>query len=247
MHNSAERREVRDPILLKVKGTALTGEANVTESSTDERNLWHSRLGHIGEKGLQILVKKGHLDKSKVKDLQFCEDCVYGKTHRVSFESAKHLTKDKLAYIHSDLWGSPSVPMSHGKCQYFLTLIDDYTRKVWIDFIKTKDEAFSKFTEWKRLVENQTERKVKTLRTDNGLEFYNKEFDKFCETEGIQRHRTCVYTPQQNGVAERMNRTILNKVRSMLSESGLSKAFWAECASTAIYLINRSPSSAIDL
>ena len=73
MHNSAERREAREPILLKVKGTALTGEANVTESSTDERNLWHSRLGHIGEKGLQILVKKGHLDKSKVRSWESME------------------------------------------------------------------------------------------------------------------------------------------------------------------------------
>ena len=92
----------------------------------------------------------------------------------------------------------------------------------------------------------QVERKVKKLRTDNGLEFCNLRFDQFCRDEGIVRHRTCTYTPQQNGVAERLNRSILNKVRSMLSESGLEPKFWAEAVSTAVYLLNRTPSSVID-
>lgn len=113
-------------------------------------------------------------------------------------------------------------------------------------FLKTKDEAFQRFTEWKKMVEVQTERRVKKLRTDNGLEFCNIRFDQFCKDEGIVRHRTCTYTPQQNGVAERLNRSILNKVRSMLSESGLEPKFWAEAVSTAVYLLNRTPSSVID-
>lgn len=108
-----------------------------------------------------------------------------------------------------------------------MTFIDDFTRKVWIYFLRTKDEAFRTFVEWKTMVENQSNRKVKKLRTDNGLEFCNQEFDGFCKQEGVVRHRTCAYTPQQNGIAERMNRTIMEKVRSMLSESGLEKRFWA--------------------
>jgi len=96
------------------------------------------------------------------------------------------------------------------------------------------------------LIENQQDKKLKILRTDNGLEFCNQEFDSFCRKEGVIRHRTCAYTPQQNGVAERMNRTIMNKVRCMLSESGLGKQFWAEAASTAVFLINKSPSSSIE-
>lgn len=87
---------------------------------------------------------------------------------------------------------------------------------------------------------------MKCLRTDNGLEYCNKKFDEFCKAAGIKRHRTCSYTPQQNGVSERMNRTIMERVRCMLAESGMEEKFWAEAASTAVYLINRSPSLAID-
>lgn len=89
-------------------------------------------------------------------------------------------------------------------------------------------------------------RSVKILRTDNGLEFSNRVFDEFCGRKGIQRHRTCAYTPQQNGVAKRMNRTIMEKVRSMLSDSGLPKRFWAEATHTVVVLINKTPSSAIN-
>lgn len=84
------------------------------------------------------------------------------------------------------------------------------------------------------------------MRTDNGLEFCNTKFDAYCKKHGIERNRTCVYTPQQNGVAERMNRTVMEKVRCMLSESGLEERFWAEAAATAAYVINRSPASAVD-
>ncbi|CAL9231848.1 unnamed protein product, partial [Arabidopsis halleri] len=92
-------------------------------------------------------------------------------------------------------------------------------------FLRTKDEAFEKFVSWISLVENQSGNRVKTLRTDNGLEFCNRLFDGFCEEKRIRRHRTCAYTPQQNGVAERMNRKTMEKVRSMLSDSGLPKRF----------------------
>lgn len=89
-------------------------------------------------------------------------------------------------------------------------------------------------------------KKIKCLRTDNGLEFCNLQFDNYCKESGIKRHRTCTYTPQQNGVSERMNITIMDKVRCMLAESGLDQSFWAEAASTTVYLINRSPNSSIE-
>ncbi|KAL0793897.1 hypothetical protein Bca101_065274 [Brassica carinata] len=235
-----------------LQGRAMEFESNsADQSKEDERRLittklWHSRLGHVGQKGLEVLAKEGCIDREIITGLDFCEDCIIGKAHRVSFGNAKHVTKEKLDYVHSDLWGSPNVPRSLGNCQYFISFTDDWSRKVWIYFLKTKDEAFEKFVEWKKMVETQSERKVKKLRTDNGLEYCNLRFDKFCKEEGVVRHRTCTYTPQQNGVAERLNRSIMNKVRSMLSESGLEKKFWAEAASTSVYVINRLPSSAID-
>lgn len=129
--------------------------------------------------------------------------------------------------------------------KYFLTFTDDYSKKVWIYFLKAKTEVFDHFAEWKLLVENQTGKRLKCLRTDNGLEFCNLKMDQLCKELGVKRHKTCPYTPQQNGVSERMNRTIMDKVRSMLNESGLDESYWAEAASTAVYMINRSPNASL--
>ena len=210
--------------------TGETSSATTTENVGDVTQLWHSRLCHLGRRGMDVLYKKGVFGSSKIEDLKFCEACVIGKTHRVSFSQAKHVSKDKLDYIHSDLWGSPNVPHSLSRNQYFISFTDDYTRKVWLYFLKFKDEAFQNFVVWKTMVETRSERKVKRLRTDNGLEFCNHQFDGFCKEHGIVRHITCTYTPQQNGIAERLNMIIMNKVRSMLSESGLELKFWAEAA-----------------
>lgn len=133
------------------------------------------------QKNMDILVKKGLLDRKKISTLDMCEECVYGKAKRVSFSVAIHDTKDKLDYVHSDLWGAPSVPLSLGKCQYFISFIDDYSRKTWVYFLKHKDEAFENFVEWCVMIENQAERKIKILRTDNGLEFCNQRFNDFCK------------------------------------------------------------------
>ena len=151
--------------------TAYTGESSSVVSSDkmiEDTRLWHSRLGDLGQKGMEILKKKNCFGKSQVKELGFCEDCVIGKTHKISFSQAKHVTKDKLDYIHSDLWGSPNVPPSLSKKQYFISFTDDYSRKVWLYFLRFKDEAFQSFVAWKKMVEVQSERKIKRLRTDNG-------------------------------------------------------------------------------
>ncbi|GJR72960.1 retrovirus-related pol polyprotein from transposon TNT 1-94 [Tanacetum coccineum] len=108
----------------------------------------------------------------------------------------------------------PSRVESMSGCRYFLSIVDDYSRRVWVHFLRHKNEAFSKFKEWKQLVKNQIGRKLKKLRTDNGLDFCNQEFNNLCKESGIARHLTVVGTPQHNGLAERMNRTLLNKVRS---------------------------------
>ena len=109
--------------------------------------------------------------------------------------------------------------------------------------MKNKDDTFAAFKEWKAMIERQTERKVKLLRTDNGGEFCSNAFNDYCRKEGIVRHLTIPYTPQQNGVAERTNMTIISKARCMISNARMSKRFWAEAAATTCYLINRSPSS----
>ena len=126
-----------------------------------------------------------------------------------------------------------------------LTFIDDHSRKVWAYFLKNKSDAFVCFKEWKIMVEKQTGLSIKVLRIDKGMEFCSNLFQNFYKSEGILRHLTVLHIPQQNGVAERMNRTILEKVRYLLSNASLSKQFWAEAANMTIYLINRSSSLAI--
>ncbi|KAH9678917.1 hypothetical protein KPL71_025907 [Citrus sinensis] len=115
-----------------------------------------------------------------------------------------------------------------------------------VEFCENKNEVFEKFKQWKALVETQTGRKVKRLRTDNGLEFCNQLFNDFCAQNGVVRHKTVRHTPQQNGLAERMNRTLMDKVRCLLIHSKLPQSLWAETLMTACYLVNRSPSSGID-
>ena len=168
------------------------------------------RLGHIGERGMLELHKRNLLKGVKTCKLDFYKYCVYGKQHRVSFKTSSHPSKGVFDYIHSDVWGPVSVS-SYSDAQYFVSFIDDYSRKVWIYFMKHKSDVFDIFKKWKAQVENQTSRKIKYLRTDNRLEYRDKEFIRFCELKGITRHFTVKGTPQQNGVPERMNRTLAEK------------------------------------
>ena len=242
------KADIKSANLYHLRGTTILGNvAAVSDSlsNSDATNLWHMRLGHMSEIGLAELSKRGLLDGQSIGKLKFCEHCIFGKHKRVKFNTSTHTTEGILDYVHSDLWG-PARKTSFGGARYMMTIVDDYSRKVWPYFLKHKYQAFDVFKEWKTMVERQTERKVKILRTDNGMEFCSKIFKSYCKSEGIVRHYTVPHTPQQNGVAERMNRTIISKARCMLSNAGLPKQFWAEAVSTACYLINRSPSYAID-
>ena len=127
-----------------------------------------------------------------------------------------------------------------------MTLVDDYSRKIWIYILKNKSETLSKFKHWKVMIEKQTSNKVKRLRTNNGLEFCSEEFENFYKMEGIVRHKTIAGTLQQNRLAERFNRTLLERTRCMLISAGLPKVFWAKAISTTAYLLNRCPSTALN-
>ncbi|KAH9704742.1 Integrase catalytic domain-containing protein [Citrus sinensis] len=178
--------------------------------SSDKTKLWHMRLGHMSQKGMKEQEKQGLFGHDQISQLEFCEKCVFGKATRLNFNTGKHETKQTLDYIHYDIWGPSQVP-SHSGARYFITFIDDYSRKLWVYILKHKSEALDKFKEWIALMENQIGRKVKRLRTDNRLEYCSNEFDEFCKRLGIARHKTVRHTPQQNGLAERMNMTLIEK------------------------------------
>jgi hypothetical protein len=178
-------------------------------------------------------------------DFDFCEHCVYGKQNHVRFPSSAMRAEGILQLAHSDVFGPVSV-LSLRKSMYYVSFIDDLSRNTWIYFPRNKSEVFYRFKEFKALVENQTEKRIKVPRTDNGREFCGNEFEEFCKKCGIVRQKTTPYTPQQNGVAERMNKMLMGKTRCILSGVELGQKFWAEAVSTACYLVNRSPSSTLD-
>ncbi|CAB4307464.1 unnamed protein product [Prunus armeniaca] len=161
---------------------------------------------------LRGLVNQGLLKGAKACKLEFSEHCVLGKQTRVQFGTAVHHTKGILDYVHTDVWG-PSKNASWGRSHYFVSFVDDFSRRIWVYTMKRKDEVLKIFLKWKNMIETQSGGKIKTLISDNGGEYKSEPFLKVCQDEGIVRHFTVKETPQQNGVAERMNRTLLEKVR----------------------------------
>lgn len=151
-----------------------------------------------------------------------------------------------LEYIHSDVWGSTREP-SLGGSRYFVTFINDLSRKIWIYILKHKSKVFEKFKIWKATVEKQVGQKVKYLRSDNDGEYTSKEFQDFCGQEGITQHLTISGTPQHNGVPEMMKKTLLEIARCIRLFADLPKSFWAEAVNTTCYLVNRSPSMSLNL
>jgi transposase InsO family protein len=204
-------------------------------------------MGHISIEGLTQL--KGLVTSidcdDKEHELPFCKGCIYGKQHRQPFEKkdAKRAT-ETLGIIHTDVCG-PMKTESISGAKYFLMFIDDKTRKTFVYFLRSKDQVFTKFEEFKALVENEMGKHIKILRSDNGGEYINKHFNTYLKAKGIHHQTTIPYTPQQNGVAERANHTIVERARSMLHDKELTYEYWAEAVATAIYLKNRSPTTAL--
>ncbi|GJT33107.1 putative ribonuclease H-like domain-containing protein [Tanacetum coccineum] len=214
----------------------------IAKATTDESNKWHRRLGHVNFKNLNKLVK-GNLVRglpSKIfQNDHTCVACQKGKQHKASCKAkAVSSISQTLQLLHIDLFGPTSVRSLNHKT-YCLVITDDFSRFSWVFFLRTKDETSAILKDFIRQIENQLNQKVKTIRSDNGTEFKNKEVIEFCGIKGIKREYSNARTPQQNGVAERKNRTLIEAARTMLADSFLPNTFWAEAVSTACYVLNR--------
>ena len=179
--------------------------------------------------------------------MPFCKSCVEGKLHRTPFPSAgRKWAEVPLDLVHSDVCG-PLNSKSLSGARYFLTFVDDKTHYTctctWVYFLKSKNEVFSRFLEWKALVERMSDYQLKILRMDSGGEYTSTEFSDYLKAEGIRHKFTVPKTPEQNRVAERLNRTLIESVQSMLVDAQLPLKFWAEAISTVVYLRNRSSTS----
>ncbi|GJW36744.1 putative ribonuclease H-like domain-containing protein [Tanacetum coccineum] len=205
----------------------------IAKATTDESNLWHRRLGHVNFKNLNRLVKGNLVRGLPTKLFQndhTCVACQKGKQHKASCK-AKLVSSisQPLQLLHMDLFGPTSIRSINHKT-YCLVITDDFSRFSWTFFLRTKDETSAILKDFIRQIENQLNQKVKIIRCDNGTEFKNKEVIEFCGLKGIKREYSNARTPQQNGVAERKNRTLIEAARTMLADSFLPNTFWAEPA-----------------
>lgn len=207
----------------------------------DKSEIWHRRLAHINSQDLNKMKNcviglelKGsvNIDKSN------CIVCCEGKQSRQPFPNIGTRSTEILEVVHGDLCG-PMEEVSIGGSRYFLLLVDDFSRMSFVYFLKAKSDAFEYFKEFKSMVENKHDKKIKVFRSDQGGEFCNNDFKIFLKNEGIIHQKTNAYTPQQNGLAERLNRTLVEKARCLLFDAGLSKKFWAEAINTSNFIRNR--------
>ncbi|GJR56482.1 putative ribonuclease H-like domain-containing protein [Tanacetum coccineum] len=214
----------------------------IAKATIDESNKWHRRLGHVNFKNLNKLVK-GNLVRglpSKIfQNDHTCVACQKGKQHKASCK-AKSVSSisQPLQLLHMDLFGPTSVRSLNHKT-YCLVITDDFSRFSWVFFLRTNDETSGILKDFIRKIKNQLNQKVKTIRCDNSTEFKNRDFIKFCGSKWIKREYSNGRTPQQNRVAERKNRTLIEAARTMLADSFLPNTFWAEAVSTACYVLNR--------
>jgi transposase InsO family protein len=222
-------------------------DSSISLASTGvDTTLWHHSLGKMSEKGMQIVYKRNLLPDLKQIDLDFFEHCVYGKQKRVIFlRVGKEKKSERLELVHTNVWGPTQVSSLSGS-HYYITFIDDATRKTWVCCIRQKSDVFDTFKKWKALVENETRKNLKCLRSDNGGEYCSKDFDDYFSYHGIHREKTVPRTPQENGVSERMNRTTMEFARSMRLHFGFPLQFCADVVDTFVYLINKGPSSSLD-
>jgi gag-polypeptide of LTR copia-type/Integrase core domain/GAG-pre-integrase domain/Zinc knuckle len=221
-------------------------EAHMAKENSD-LDLWHERFGHLGEANLKLLKEKNMVNgfHPSASKLMPCFGCSEGKQTRLPSSKREQESTAILDLVHTDICG-PISPTSIGGSRYFITFTDDFSRKCWTYCLKTKDEALDKFKVFTNLVETKSGVKLKCLRSDNGGEYTSKAWKDFCIERGIEQTFSAPYSPNQNGVAERLNRTLSEMARSMINSHKLDEKLWGEAIMTAAYLKNRSPHSSLE-
>lgn len=223
-----------------------SGDTALISRSSASPHLWHERFGHLGYENLARLpsmvtgmdVSAEQIEAAAEDGM--CEPCALGKQHRAPFKQSMNKTIRPLALVHTDVCGPLALP-SIGGSSYFLTVLDDYSKLSAVQPIQRKSDAAEALIDLLTLLENQSGHKAQRLRCDNGSEYINSRLKDYCRTRGIKLETTVRYTPEQNGAAERLNRTLMEKVRPMLTAANLPKNLWAETLMTANYVRNRSP------
>ena len=206
-------------------------------------------MGHVSHPTIADAVTKGlveGVELDSTSTAEFCEACVQAKATRQPFpKETSHRAKKYGELIHTDLWG-PAQTATIGGCLYYISFTDDFSRETQLAFLKQKSDALAAFKAYEtRLTTQHDGTKIKVLRSDRGGEYLSAKFDAYLQEKGIKRELTVHDSPQQNGVAERLNRTIVELARAMLIAKNMPKFLWAEAVNYATWLKNRLPSHAI--
>ncbi|GJX28833.1 retrotransposon protein, putative, ty1-copia subclass [Tanacetum coccineum] len=242
----------RDDIYEIVMSSSNTNESSMyvvtnkrAKLNLDSALLWHCRLGHINKKRIEKLQHDGLLDSTDIKSFEKCVACMSGKMARKPYSHQVERAKDLLGLIHTDVCG-PFKIMSRQGAYYFVTFTDDFSRYGYVYLLKHKHEVFETFKVFQKEVENQLGKTIKSLRSDRGGEYMSQEFLNHLKDHGIIAHRTPPYTPQHNGVSERRNRTLLDMVRSMMSQTTLPKSFWDYALESVARILNMVPTKKVE-
>jgi transposase InsO family protein len=220
------------PIPQEVTSFATTTHSDPTTSF----RTWHNRLGHAGMARIKASIPDIKLDSSEA-----CNSCMKGKTSRLPFLGHFDRTSAPLDVVHGDIVG-PITPSTNSGCKYFLTLVDQHTEFISVKLLKDKTQVGPAIIDFKVFFKNQTGCRMKKLITNGGGEFVNNSLSEQFTELGIQHNVSPPYTPQHNGVAERVNKTIINMARCMLIHSNLAKEWWGETVRTAMLVTNCLPS-----
>ncbi|KAJ3531525.1 hypothetical protein NM688_g7562 [Phlebia brevispora] len=210
---------------------------------------WHCALGHINRQQLKDMFTKGMVDGMDVdtsSNLDFtCDACIQAKHSRAPFpEVSPNRAAQVGDLIHSDIWG-PARTESLQHNTYYISFTDDMSRFSFLDFLKTRTSALDRFRKLDRLLENQLGRRIKALRVDNAKEYVQGDFKAYLDSHGIILQTTAPYSPAQNGVAKRLNRTVAEHVRAMLIAHNVPRFLWQDGAAYAIFCKNRCPTCAL--
>jgi len=234
---STEYTDIDDCCLLALKTTAHASRHNA-----EKRILWHHRLAHVGLKALEILPMVVS-DAPKMTGQCDCESCIKCELAHKAITPTTSRATEPLQLVHWDICGPLETAIGGGR--YMLLFIDDATRHTDKYILKYKSETLEKFKQWKALREKESGKQVKQFRTDGGGEYTSKKFAEYLKAEGILKETATPYTPQSNGVIERANRTIMERLRCLLDDAGLSKKYWAFAVWVAVYLKRRTPTRSV--
>ncbi|GJP86258.1 hypothetical protein CLOP_g16302 [Closterium sp. NIES-67] len=237
-----QQQQTHGEVLAGVDASAAWAKASSRSGEADWET-WHERLCHVNFPMLQKLVKDGSLKglevKGGVKEIGSCPTCLETKFSKFPFNSTTGPAKTPLALVHMDVVGPTRAPSLSGS-HYFLTIVDDHTRAVWVYPLKSKGEvAAAVLKEWMPRAQRECGHKVKVIRSDNGGEFIGADFEGELKRKGIQHQLTVPYNPQQNGVAERFNRTLQEGARTLLGRAGLPDPFWVSALRQVALVKNR--------